>query len=166
MSLQHDAINHLIVTPVDVLYLRGNLLFGAASGHSEALMPPWPSVMAGAIRSRMLVDSQVDLAAFAGNAGPPPGRIGEALGTPAKPGTFSVAGVALADELNAYVPLPADLVVHRPLRHRGPGARPPAGSCAGNLGVLSSSAHLRPPVLPLRQGGASRSMGCGWTQPG
>ena len=40
--------------PLDVLYLRGNKLFADAGAHGEALMPPWPSLAAGAIRSRLM----------------------------------------------------------------------------------------------------------------
>ena len=45
--------------PLDVLFLRGNQLFGEAGSYGEALMPPWPSVAAGAIRSRILADSGI-----------------------------------------------------------------------------------------------------------
>ncbi len=52
------------IEPVDVLYLRGNLLFGGAGDHAGAQMPPWPSLFSGAIRSRMLIDHGVDLGLF------------------------------------------------------------------------------------------------------
>lgn len=42
--------------PLDVLFLRGNKLFGDAGSYGEALIPPWPSVAAGALRSRMMAD--------------------------------------------------------------------------------------------------------------
>jgi CRISPR-associated protein Cmr3 len=41
---------------LDVLYLRGNKLFADAGAHGEALMPPWPSLAAGAIRSRLMAE--------------------------------------------------------------------------------------------------------------
>ena len=47
--------------PLDVLFLRGNKLFGAPGSHGESLVPPWPSVAAGALRSRMLADEGADL---------------------------------------------------------------------------------------------------------
>ncbi len=50
--------------PLDVLFLRGNKLFGDPGSFGESLVPPWPSVAAGALRTRMLVDASVDLAAF------------------------------------------------------------------------------------------------------
>ena len=40
-------MNALFLEPHDVLYLRGNKLFGDAGAHGEALMPPWPSMAAG-----------------------------------------------------------------------------------------------------------------------
>ncbi len=43
----------LFLEPLDVLYLRGNKLFADAGAHGEALMPPWPSLAAGAVRSRL-----------------------------------------------------------------------------------------------------------------
>lgn len=47
-------MNALFIEPLDILYLRGNKLFGDAGAHGEALMPPWPSLAAGAIRSRLM----------------------------------------------------------------------------------------------------------------
>lgn len=47
-------MNALFLEPLDVLYLRGNKLFGDAGSHGEALMPPWPSLAAGALRSRLM----------------------------------------------------------------------------------------------------------------
>lgn len=44
--------------PLDILTLRGNKLFADAGAHGEALMPPWPSVAAGALRSRLLADGE------------------------------------------------------------------------------------------------------------
>jgi len=51
-------MNTLFLEPHDVLYLRGNKLFGDAGAHGEALMPPWPSMAAGAIRSRLMAENQ------------------------------------------------------------------------------------------------------------
>jgi len=39
------------IEPLDVLFLRGNRVFGAAGSYGESLLPPWPSVAAGALRS-------------------------------------------------------------------------------------------------------------------
>ncbi len=108
-------MRQLFIEPIDVLYLRGNRLFGAAGGdHAEPLMPPWPSVFAGAIRTRMLADHGVALAKYTETTEkPPPGDLGEALGTPKAPGSFRLGPVALGNGLarSWYVPCPADLVV-------------------------------------------------------
>jgi CRISPR-associated protein Cmr3 len=101
----------LFIEPLDVLFLRGSKLFGDPGSFGESLVPPWPSVAAGAIRSRMLADDGVDLALFAcGEVAHP------ALGTPANPGSFSVAALQLArrhgnGRVEMLIAPPADLVV-------------------------------------------------------
>ncbi|GAB4180412.1 MAG: type III-B CRISPR module-associated protein Cmr3 [Rhodocyclaceae bacterium] len=101
----------LFLEPLDVLFLRGNKLFGDPGSYGESLVPPWPSLAAGAIRSRMLADAGVDLTAF--------GR-GEVkhreLGTPSAPGSFAVAAFQLArrqadGSVEALFQPPADLVI-------------------------------------------------------
>lgn len=97
--------------PLDVLFLRGNKLFGDPGSHGESLVPPWPSVAAGAIRSRMLADDRVDLAAFAA------GKVAHpTLGTPTAPGAFTVKAFQLArrhtdGRVEVLVAPPADLVI-------------------------------------------------------
>jgi CRISPR-associated protein Cmr3 len=99
------------IDPLDVLYVRGNKLFGAAGDHGAALMPPWPSLAAGALRSRMLVDHGIDPAEFAAGHCPS-GALGEALGTVTQPGRFRVNLLTLAQrDGTPYFPLPADTVV-------------------------------------------------------
>lgn len=101
----------VFIEPLDVLFLRGNRLFGDPGSFGEALIPPWPSAAAGALRSRMLADDGVDLAAFAR------GQVEHAsLGTPAAPGTFTVSGFHLArrhadGRTELLMAPPADLVV-------------------------------------------------------
>ena len=74
----------VFIEPLDVLLLRGNKLFGDPGSHGEALIPPWPSVAAGALRSRMLADAGIDLAAFGDNkASHPP------IGKRDEPGPFT-----------------------------------------------------------------------------
>ncbi len=97
--------------PVDVLFLRGNKLFGDPGSFGESLVPPWPSVVAGALRSRMLADAAIDLPAFARGKVQHP-----QLGTPESPGSFTVTGFHLArraasGDCEPLMPLPADLVV-------------------------------------------------------
>lgn len=112
----------LFIRPLDVLYLRGNALFGGPGDHAEALMPPWPSVFAGAIRSSMLARSGVDLGRFTDEAAAhTDAELAEVLGTPTHPGSFRVTFVGLGRERNGHaellVPLPADLVVLHPRSH-------------------------------------------------
>lgn len=98
--------------PLDVLYLRGNKLFGDAGSFGESLVPPWPSVAAGALRSRILADDRVDPVEFAAGRTPHP-----SLGTPEQPGPFSVTDVQLArrevgnGRIESLFALPADLVL-------------------------------------------------------
>ncbi|OJU86751.1 MAG: hypothetical protein BGO13_07195 [Burkholderiales bacterium 66-5] len=98
------------IEPLDVLFLRGNQLFGEPGSYGEALMPPWPSVAAGALRSRILADAGVDLSAFADS------KITHAqLGSPSDPGSFVLQAFQVArragDQVELLMPLPADLVV-------------------------------------------------------
>lgn len=100
------------IEPVDVLYLRGNQLFGEPGSYGASLVPPWPSVAAGAIRSRMLVDDGIDLNAFKNSEVTHP-----TLGTPDAPGSFTLNAFHLARRMKGQVELlvapPADLVISR-----------------------------------------------------
>jgi CRISPR-associated protein Cmr3 len=106
-----NAIETRFIEPLDVLFLRGNKLFGDPGSFGEALVPPWPSAVAGALRSRMLVDAGIDPAAFArGEASH------EALGTATKPGPFTVVAFHLArrfddGRIELLIAPPADLVL-------------------------------------------------------
>jgi CRISPR-associated protein Cmr3 len=108
-----SAVHYRFIEPLDVLFLRGNKLFGDPGSFGESLVPPWPSVAAGAIRSRMLADDRVDLAAFArGKVAHP------TLGTPAQPGSFAVIAFHLArrhtdGRVEALTAPPADVVITR-----------------------------------------------------
>lgn len=99
------------IEPLDVLFLRGNKLFGEPGSYGESLVPPWPSVAAGAIRSRLLADDRVDLADFAA------GKIAHpTLGSPAQPGSFAITAFQLARRLadgrvEILIQPPADLVI-------------------------------------------------------
>lgn len=103
----------LFLQPLDVLLLRGNKLFGEPGSYGEALIPPWPSVAAGALRSRMLADAGIDWSSARG---------GQAvvshpeLGTPDRPGAFTIAAFQLARRnvngiAERLYALPADLAV-------------------------------------------------------
>lgn len=99
------------IEPLDVLFLRGNKLFGDPGSFGESLIPPNPSVVAGALRSRILADAGIDLTGFsAGQIDHPE------IGTPANPGPFIVADFRLARRADdgsvegLHAP-PADLVI-------------------------------------------------------
>lgn len=105
------SIETRFLEPLDVLFLRGNKLFGDPGSYGDALIPPWPSAAAGAIRSRMLVDANIDLAVFARGEIPH-----ETLGTPEQPGPFAITAFQLArriknGKIEALFQVPADMVV-------------------------------------------------------
>lgn len=139
------------IEPLDVLFLRGNKLFGDPGSYGEALIPPWPSAAAGALRSRLLADAGVDLAAFArGDIDHPE------LGTPRRPGPFTVTAFHLARRgadgvvEPLYAP-PADLVLSRDVEGKSQArALTPTPLPTGEgpkPGVILSSAPL--PWLPV-----------------
>lgn len=92
--------------PLDVLYLRGNRLFGGGV-HGHAQMPPWPSLFAGALASRALADAK---------------RISEVTRDPNRADAilagllgenWGITSLALVSEKGIFFPVPADLVVFR-----------------------------------------------------
>lgn len=133
------------IEPLDVLFLRGNKLFGDPGSHGESLVPPWPSVAAGALRSRMLADDGVDLAAFG------QGRIDHpTLGTPASPGSFTVTAFHLArrfvdGRVELLMVQPADLQISEEAGAVTVHRIQPTALAAG---LLSSSSLPLMPVLP------------------
>ena len=99
------------IEPLDVLFLRGNKLFGDPGSHGESLVPPWPSVAAGALRSMMLAADGVDINAFARGQ-----STHATLGTPTASGSFALSGFDLArrnpdGQIETLHALPADLVL-------------------------------------------------------
>ncbi|GIU75432.1 MAG: hypothetical protein KatS3mg004_2519 [Bryobacteraceae bacterium] len=107
-----NGVKYLFLEPVDVLFFRANKSFGDPGSYGECLVPPWPSVAAGALRSRILADSGTDLAEFAaGHAVHPE------IGTSNKPGSFVLTCLQLArrrdGRVEALYPAPADLVVEK-----------------------------------------------------
>jgi len=108
-----SAVEYRFLEPLDVLFLRGNKLFGDPGSFGESLIPPWPSVAAGAIRSRMLADDRVDLSDFAAGKVEHP-----ALGRPERPGSFAINAFYLAKRnqnqaIEILVAPPADLVISK-----------------------------------------------------
>ena len=90
----NTRMNTLFLEPLDVLYLRGNKLFGGAGDHGESLMPPWPSLAAGALRSRLMAEGETleSLAQF-------------------QLTRFGLARRAANGEVETLWPLPADVIV-------------------------------------------------------
>jgi len=151
------------IEPVDICIFRGNRLFGSPGTLADSLMPPWPSVFSGALRSRMLVDRGVDLAEYAGGRRPE-GPLGEVLGTPEAPGSFAVGAVALwqGREKRAVFPLPQDLRVRVP---EGEGASPVVSRLEAvpwsEGGMLGGQSFL-PRVLADRSGRLEKPRGEYW----
>ncbi len=109
------------IEPLDVLVFRGNKLFGAPGSFGENQMPPWPSVVAGALRTHMLDLAGVSLSDFMAQSGSEKGsyasdEIVESLGTVAHPGRFAVTWFSLGRRTNSgtierLFPLPHDLFI-------------------------------------------------------
>ncbi len=158
---------HRFIEPHDALFFRGNRLFGDAPGGGEALMPPWPSVFAGALRSAMLAHAGTALTAV--HDGTLEGALGECLGSAAAPGAFTLSDVTLArrgeDGLETFHPLPADLVVYQKDREiaiqRLQPIEPPAG-------IACSATAARLPVAQTIERGKPLSgywlTGTGWAR--
>lgn len=107
------SARHHFIDPVDILFLRGNKLFGEPGSFGESLVPPWPSVAAGALRSALLAHRGIDFTRYgAGEVDDPE------LGTPERPGTFTLTAFHLArrkagGQVEPLFQPPADLVVHK-----------------------------------------------------
>ncbi|EIC21519.1 type III-B CRISPR module-associated Cmr3 family protein [Thiorhodovibrio frisius] len=99
--------------PLDVLFLRGNKLFGQPGSFGESLIPPPPSAAAGALRSLMLAADGVALAEFAS------GQVTHtSIGTPTTPGSFRLTECCLARRaasgaVERLIEPPADLFIAR-----------------------------------------------------
>ena len=107
-------ITNLFIDPIDTLFLRGNRLFGDPGSFGDALVPPWPSVAAGALRSALLAHRGYDPARFAcGEIADDP-----ELGTPSRPGSFLITRFQMARQgpdgtVEPLYGFPADLSVTR-----------------------------------------------------
>ena len=113
---------HLFIDPIDTLFLRGNKLFGDPGSFGDALVPPWPSVAAGALRSALLAHRGYDPSRFAR------GEITDdtELGTPERPGSFLITRFQMARRepepdgtVEPLYGLPADLSVTRGAAGKG-----------------------------------------------
>jgi CRISPR-associated protein Cmr3 len=100
----------IFLDPVDVLHLRGNRQFGAPGSFGAAQMPPWPSLVSGALRARILAASGAPLTAIRDGALP------DSLAAVLTPelGSFRLAallgGERRQGRIAPLLALPADLV--------------------------------------------------------
>src|SRR3974390_1330684 len=133
-------IHYYAIRPLDVLSIRANRSFGASGEHGESLMPPWPSLFAGAFRAAMLGRDAAVLAEFRPGSAKPKGLLGDVLGTPEVPGSFRLAWASLGLEhdgvYSVAIPLPSDVtaVTHKQNQqvelHIIRPSTPPRGVCA------------------------------------
>ncbi len=106
------------VRPTDSLFVRGNLAFGDSGEHGASLMPPPPSLFAGAFRSALLGKDAVQMTAFLQQGRCSNAALAQCLGTPEQPGEFRITWLSMACESGdqssapeAISPLPADLAL-------------------------------------------------------
>lgn len=108
------ATKEIFIEPIDVLMLRGNRQFGGGGDWGEALMPPWPSLFAGAIRSAILSQRGINIARFLAGSDID-SKLRRSLGNPQSGdfGTFRVIKSNIARRTSSGVErlyhLPADL---------------------------------------------------------
>lgn len=128
------------VRPTDSLFVRGNLAFGDAGEHGSSLMPPPPSLFAGAFRSALLGRDATQLAAFVEQGRCTDAALHACLGTPTQPGAFALRWLSLAIDtgtktgIEAIAPLPADLLLlGRGFAHLKPCAVPQGMQSSGDL---------------------------------
>lgn len=146
------------ITPLDVLFLRGNQSFGDPGSYGDSVMPPWPSVAAGAIRSRMLADDGIDLAAFGKSE-----VSHDTLGTPAQPGSFMLNAFHVARREGAKVEIlvapPADLFITADENDKDKAHAQRLTPTASTQGVMTSSPL---PLLPVLAQDERRKAAGGW----
>ena len=153
-----SAIQHYI-QPLDILFLRGNRLFGDAGSYGESHVPPWPSVAAGALRSAFLAQRGIDPVRFARGQQAVP-----ELGTPQEPGSFALTAFHLArcedisrnKGLEPLFQLPADLLIRKSddgQKTDGELQVVTMRPCRRPAGIYGSKATRLLPVLPEKQRG-------------
>ena len=108
--------DYRFVQPVDTVSIRGNRLFGESGAYGETTFPPRPSVLSGAFRSSLLAQADAEITAFTEGKALSEPELAAVLGTPDKPGSFSIAAMFPArrqadDSVETLMQLPADLVV-------------------------------------------------------
>ena len=149
------------IQPLDVLYLRGNKLFGDPGSYGEIVIPPWPSVFAGAIRTSLIYERGHDPVKF----GRSEITSDPELGTPENPGTFKLTRLQLAKryqrenqhKYEMLYPLPNDLVVFEDTdENKKRICR--VNSCPVSDQILTSSVTPCTPVLAQKELGKPSSI--------
>ncbi|MGH7607381.1 MAG: type III-B CRISPR module-associated Cmr3 family protein, partial [Gemmatimonadales bacterium] len=99
----------VFIEPCDIVFFRDDLPFGAQGNQfGRCQFPPRPSVIAGALRTQILVSQGVDFEGFRRGVGVPEAvraEIGRVEGTARAdlalaPGTFRLAGLSLGRRRN------------------------------------------------------------------
>jgi CRISPR-associated protein Cmr3 len=118
MSATQLNTAYYYVRPTDSLFVRGNLAFGDSGEHGASLMPPPPSLFAGAFRSTLLGKDAVQMTEFLQQGQCSDAALAQCLGTPAQPGDFCITWLSMAGDSGdqssapeAISPLPADLAL-------------------------------------------------------
>lgn len=138
---------YYFVRPTDSLFVRGNLAFGDSGEHGASVMPPPPSLFAGAFRSAILGRDSKALAQFTQHGRTDDPDLDRVLGTLdpesgkiVSKGTFRITMLTLAGQptgstvLEAIVPLPSDLLrLESGFASLIPGEPDPLVSCNGDL---------------------------------
>ncbi len=143
------------IEPVDVFCGRGNRLFGEAGSFGTVGIPPWPSVFAGALRSKILASNGADpLELLLGRlTGPLAQVVGNGLPTGSMledgskeyaiaPGKLRLTWLSLQRKGNIAVPLPYDLFSGNASSESTWGSKP------SGLSEDSSVVFLKPIPLP------------------
>ena len=153
------STRYFFVRAIDVLMLRGNRSFGDAGQHGEALVPPWPSLFAGAFRSALLAGDARRLAEFVAIGSSKfaseeqrsqrmrsllGAELFETLGTPQQPGRFRITWASLGQSAGQASDVPAS-----------PALPLPADLVAQDEGGRSSLLALQPAALPAGLRGSS-----------
>ncbi len=138
------SVQQHFIEPLDVLILRGNKLFGDPGSFGESVVPPWPSVAAGALRSALLAHKGISPSLFAKGA-----HHDVELGTPENPGSFVLTAFNLARRWHASPtqveplhPLPADLIVCK----------------QGDHGLVARKLHPHRPPSEIRSSSATPAL--------
>ena len=130
-----------LIEPLDILILRGNQAFGDEGQHANSVMPPQPSVIAGALRGFWLMQLGIDLKKFNDKQHPAQPEdfdepVRSQLGTPDQPQGFRLQHNGLARKteqgLEQLFAIPTDIVIQK----------------TGKDAIRPEVYHLQPHILP------------------